>query len=792
MREEVNWENEDERREFLCKFEDLVSDWKGQFPNLRETFQPYDIDWLLVETIKKKFYWFRNEISLIHFVSDTGYKDEPDLDENGKPLLQRTTAIHHSTRHGKTIINELFKIYDRFDLNYIDDSGLTHFHVACGSGCDEVVKKFLDFGQDPNCIITETGNSPLHSALESSYVNVNKVVQWLLRSGADPHLVNKNGDTALHLALKGQHEEAAIWLMRYGADPSLATKDGDTSLHLALKRRHHKIVCCLLSSSVDPSLANKDGDTLLHLALKHRNNKEVVEWMLRAGAGLSLANKHGETPLHLALKHRYEEIAESILRSGIDLSLANNDGLTPLHLICSYYYYKIDLLEIFFQINDESNQLVRVDARDNKGNTALHLAVDNANEKAAKLLLKRDANPNLADAEGSTTLQIICSSYRRGNAIYSLAKILFDLSNDKYRPLQVDVWDKYGKTPLHHALEQGNKEVVELLLRQGANPNLWNADGWAYLQIICKNYCNDDLAEIFLKTCDDIQRTVRVDVVNYKLNRTPLQCAVASLMPNTVHAILNYGANLSSFVFPTEDYFGEEIEQRAYDVNIKLRQASRALAVCESLEKKGYELDQSNALIMVIKLLTENRVFDKSADFPGFWHGDEKFARDAKEQVVCQDLSLYDVIQWSPEEALKRLKYTDYFEISTYHWIIPKKNWEACELHLCEMMSRGFLRSWATVFFMELTRCKLPFDCCKMIVEHLINKDLCNLKMHIILVHDKLKPHECKICEKTFGRKTDLKTPQCVASVRSVHVTTPQLEQQKKFASSASDSSEKN
>uniref|UniRef100_A0ABD2WT25 Uncharacterized protein n=1 Tax=Trichogramma kaykai TaxID=54128 RepID=A0ABD2WT25_9HYME len=142
-------------------------------------------------------------------------------------------------------------------------------------------------------------------------------------------------------------------------------------------------------------------------------------------------------------------------------------------------------------------------------------------------------------------------------------------------------------------MEKENKDVVELLLRQGANPNLENADGLTHLQIICKKYRTDDLAEIFLKICDDIQRTVQIDVVNYKLRRTPLQCAVASLMPNTVHALLNYGADLSSFVFPTEDYFGEEIEPRAYDVNIKLRLASRALAVCESLEKKGYELDKA-------------------------------------------------------------------------------------------------------------------------------------------------------------------------------------------------------
>uniref|UniRef100_A0ABD2VUH3 Uncharacterized protein n=1 Tax=Trichogramma kaykai TaxID=54128 RepID=A0ABD2VUH3_9HYME len=101
----------------------------------------------------------------IEFITEIGYKDEPTVDKDGKPLSIRSTPVHTGACHEKFYyVGELIKIYDKFDVNYCNKSGLTHFHAACMSGCHGVVERFLELGQDPNCIaqIGSATPPPLH------------------------------------------------------------------------------------------------------------------------------------------------------------------------------------------------------------------------------------------------------------------------------------------------------------------------------------------------------------------------------------------------------------------------------------------------------------------------------------------------------------------------------------------------------------------------------------------------------------------------------------------------------
>ncbi|CAB0028025.1 unnamed protein product [Trichogramma brassicae] len=594
MPEKVNRNIEGKNYEFLRKLYPFVRDYKGHFPNLSDIFQPEAIDWFLSESVKS------NDSVIIDFVIQTGYKDKPKIDKDGKPLLRRTTAVHEAARlrdyNLYPLVDDFFRIYNRFDLNYTDESGLSHFHIACKSGCDDVVKKFLDLGQDPNCLAQKSVDPPLHQALG-----------W----------------------------------------------------------------------------------------------------------------------------NRHKKIAELLLRRGADPNLTNVDGLTPLHIICQTNHCDKDdnWVEIFFKINDDKHQSVQIDAQDKDGKTPLHLALCYGDEKLIGLLLKRGASPNLANVEGSTSLHIICRTQRPED---DFMEVFFKLNDDIQQTLQVNARDKSGNTPLHVALPHYNNKTIESLLRRGGDPNLANNEGSTPLHIICQRqqYQGNNFAELFFRINDEKQQSVQVDARN-KSGRTPLQLAVANLLPDVVDLLLDHGAELSSFVFPTTSYFIKEFRKGLCETidDFKFRTAFCALSVVERLEKRGYELNRSDALT-IMNTLCARRTFYTQEPLE-IWLDREEFVEVAKNITFRPSLSLYDVFQLRYEEAVKKLTYTDYckFHGVIGMWSLCYNGGDACVVHLCEIMWRGFFRRWALDPFLELTRYRLPILCCDMIIKKLENEDL----LHICL-----------------------------------------------------------
>ncbi|XP_014238052.1 integrin-linked protein kinase homolog pat-4-like [Trichogramma pretiosum] len=257
LRKDVNWEVDKDRFELLRRLHYRITwEWKSyRIPNFRSAFRDEEMDRLLSDCVNHRKGKHDDDDWLSRFigiVAGSGYKDQPkDDDEN------RTTPIHRAARSHTCsvwIVDHLFDIYDRYDVNYRDETGLTHFHVACKYGCQEMVEKFLEAGQDPNVVWRKTGDSPLHLAVENYQP---RVISSLLSKDADPNWANAEGSTPLH---------------------SICQRDEEMKMFFD--------ICDELNRTVQVDVKDKKGLIPLQLAVANLD-PNAVELLLDRGADLS-------------------------------------------------------------------------------------------------------------------------------------------------------------------------------------------------------------------------------------------------------------------------------------------------------------------------------------------------------------------------------------------------------------------------------------------------------------------------------------------------------------------------
>ncbi|XP_014228584.2 ankyrin repeat and protein kinase domain-containing protein 1-like [Trichogramma pretiosum] len=352
-----------------------------------------------------------------------------------------------------------------------DNLGNTPLHLAIKCGDKDSMKLLLSNGANANWP-NKNGCTPLHyicmrksdDGLAKIFFECNDEINQPLQIDAQ----NKLDQTPLHLALRVRNTSAAELLLRRGADPNLVDWLKYTPLHIISKKCYSDDFIELFFNVSEEkhrllhvNVQDYEGNTPLLLALYHGQLK-LVELLLRRGNDPNIPDKKGLTPLHWALlKRGREEMIELLLRNGANPNMVNKEGSTPLHVICTNYYYR-EFCEIFFNICEELNQFVQVNAQDKLGNTPLHLTLKHNYMKQAELLLKKDADPNIVNAEGSTPLHIFCN--RRHDENSFMIDLFFAVNE-----VQVDARDKEGRTPLHYAVTNLSSYVVDVLLNHGAN-----------------------------------------------------------------------------------------------------------------------------------------------------------------------------------------------------------------------------------------------------------------------------------------------------------------------------------
>jgi ankyrin repeat protein len=409
------------------------------------------------------------------------------------------TALHKASRRGHLDIARL--LLDQADVDLQDNHGSTPLHLAIYHMSPEAVQLFLDRGADVT-LQNGKGQAALHQALQRGDPDIIQLV--LSRANVNADALDNNGSTPLHLAAsEAEVLSGAQLLLKNGAKIDLQNKKGQTALHLASQRGHLDFMELLLNRGAVVDVPDKDGFTPLHLAIS-KVERRAAELLLKHGANIDLQNNKRQTALHLALQHSHPNIIPLLLENGANVDAQDDDNSTPLHQAISRADVELSRVQLLL------DRCTKIDLRNNKGQTALHLASQHGRLNIMRLLLENGADVDAPDGDGST--------------------------------------------PLHQAISDVDplelEQVVGLLLEHDANINLRNGQGETALYKAVSLPGNPNIMHLMQNHGSDVDTRRTTARPHSSSSRLPHTFSPASLAPFSMHSLALPHSSLTPFSAP--------------------------------------------------------------------------------------------------------------------------------------------------------------------------------------------------------------------------------------------------
>jgi ankyrin repeat protein len=297
---------------------------------------------------------------------------------------------------------------------------------------------------------------------------------------------------------------------------------GPSGLVDAVKAGDRTAALALLQQKVNVNTPESDGTTALHWAVQ-RDDFDLADRLIKAGANVNTKNDYGSTPMSEAALNGNVAMLDRLLKAGADVESANADGMTALMIIARTnnveaaklllkHGAKVNTVEKWKEqtaliwasaegqpamvktlvdagadvnahskINNWERQVTaeaRAIARPSGGMTPLLYAARQGCTECVKALAEAGADLDLGDPDNVSPLLVATLNGRWDTAKYLINK-----------GANVNKWDWWGQSPLYAAVDMNtiphggrpdrpslddtpSLEVIELLLKKGANPNL--------------------------------------------------------------------------------------------------------------------------------------------------------------------------------------------------------------------------------------------------------------------------------------------------------------------------------
>ena len=439
-----------------------------------------------------------NHTDIVKLLIDTGY-DINHQDKEGKTPLH-ITFENHTPDFAQMLITEF-----KAKTEIRDKQNWTPLHTAIDRGYScfskELSENFLhqDIGTEAHRHIRWI---QLHAAC---FHENTQDVQFLLAANTDVNHVSSAGHTSLHIAVTKGNIDVVTLLLDHDANVHSVAFDRKTPLHIATDKGDETIIQLLLTRKADPRMKDVCGYTTLHLAVRLKQEAktrliktrvshkrpsvapyyacsvQTVQAIIDHGVDVNAVNNRGQTALWFACIDGQDSFVRILLDTGADPNIADQHEESCLHAAINGQCGTETIQKIL-------DQGAHVNAANKEGTTPLLLACSIAQVETVKLLLKANADPNIAYADGDACLH---------------AAIASDCSKETIQEIidhgaEVNSVNKRGRTALLLGCFYRQTDSVKVLLEAGADPSIADEEGFSCLHAAIDGYCSKNTLQALI------------------------------------------------------------------------------------------------------------------------------------------------------------------------------------------------------------------------------------------------------------------------------------------------------